>query len=443
MDMDDIEKEPVDKWIIHPFMRFINSSTNGAIVLFAAAILAIIIANSPWAKPFHDFWQIRISLGFYEYGISKTLHHWINDGLMAIFFFMIGLELKREIIAGELREPRKAVLPIAAAIGGMLFPALIYVAFNHSSQAATKGWGIPMATDIAFALGVLYLLGERIPVAVKVFLTTLAMVDDLGAVLVIAFFYTSHINVAGLITGGIFMLVLIFSNYIGVRNTLYYALIGIFGIWLAFLMSGIHPTIAAVLAAFTIPATTKVSKETFSRKVREKLKKLEAANTSDTPIVTEEQLEILNNMRRFTKKALTPLQRLERSYYPFVHYIVLPLFALSNAGVEFSGERFSEIVTNPITIGVFIGLLAGKTLGVAGTSFLLIKFKLAKLPEKMNKWHLLGIGILSAVGFTMSIFISNLAFTAEENSAYAKMGILAASLLAGIAGYFVVKRASR
>ncbi|MCW8939550.1 MAG: Na+/H+ antiporter NhaA, partial [Flavobacteriales bacterium] len=243
---------PVDKWIIDPIQRFINNSTTSGIVLFSSAFLAIILSNSPWSHEFHAFWELEFSISFDGHYITKNLHHWINDGLMAVFFFVVGLELKREIVAGELKDPKNAILPITAAIGGMILPAVVYLLFNQSGPT-TDGWGIPMATDIAFALGVLYLLGNKVPLSLKIFLTALAIVDDIGAVLVIAFFYTSNIDFISLATGGVFMLILIASNLIGIRNTIYYAIIGIGGLWLAFLMSGVHATIAAVMAAMTIP----------------------------------------------------------------------------------------------------------------------------------------------------------------------------------------------
>lgn len=432
---------PVDRWIINPLQRFINNITTSGIVLFSSALLAIIISNSPWAEQFHHFWEIHFTVGFDGHEITKSLHHWINDGLMAIFFFVVGLELKREIIAGELRDPKNAILPISAAIGGMVCPAIIYLMFNKEG-ATTSGWGIPMATDIAFALGVLYLLGDKVPLSLKVFLTALAIVDDIGAVLVIAFFYTSDINFASLATGGVFMVVLIVSNIIGVRNSLYYAIIGIGGLWLAFLMSGVHATIAAVLAAMTIPADVKISEIEYIKKMHLLVTKFDNATPNDVATVTNKQLHIVEDIISYSKGALTPLQRLEHNFHPFVAFVILPIFAFSNAGVTFSGDILGQI-SSPVFTGVFLGLLLGKVLGVFGLVMLLLKLKWVKLPVGMNNLHLLGAGFLASIGFTMSIFIGGLAFTDPMYIFEAKMGVLFASVIASIIGFQIIKYANK
>ena len=297
-----------------------------------------------------------------------------------------------------------------------------------------------MATDIAFALGILYLLGDKVPVSLKIFLTALAIADDLGAVLVIAFFYTSDINMLSLLTGAGFMLVLIIANRIGVSNTLFYGIVGIGGLWMAFLMSGVHATIAAVLAAFTIPAKVKYSEVVFDRKLSGLLARFREAHPNNSPTVTTEQLHILEKVRYVSKKALTPLQRLEHSMHPLVAFIIMPLFALANAGITLSAESLSLLTSN-ITIGVFLGLLLGKVIGVVGLVTMLIRFGWAELPGDFTRRHLLGAGFLAGIGFTMSLFISNLAF---ENKIYieeAKMGILLASIVAGLIGYFILRSA--
>ncbi len=275
-----MKKTPVDTWLTDPLNSFLGRQTTSGIVLFVAALMALIVANSPFADAYHHLWHNEISVGFNDFMISKTLHHWINDGLMAVFFFVIGLELKREIMAGELSNPRDALLPIAAGVGGMVVPALIYLAFNSSGDAS-DGWGIPMATDIAFALGIISLLGNRVPLSLKVFLTALAIADDLGAVLVIAVFYTSHIDLVNLAAGAGFMILLVTSNLLGVRNILWYGLLGIGGLWLAFLLSGVHATIAAVLAAFTIPANVKISDKGFVSRIKALGDKFEMAKSND------------------------------------------------------------------------------------------------------------------------------------------------------------------
>jgi len=435
------KKEPVDRWIIDPMSRFLNNSTMSGIVLFSAALLAILLSNSPWSGAFHHFWEINFSIGFSDWQLSKSLHHWINDGLMAVFFFVVGLELKREIISGELSNPRNAILPIVAAIGGMAVPATVFLIFNPTGDPA-NGWGIPMATDIAFALGILYLLGDKVPVSLKIFLTALAIADDLGAVLVIALFYTSDINMISLLTGAGFLLVLIIANRIGVSNTIFYGIIGIGGLWLAFLMSGVHATIAAVLAAFTIPARVKCDEITYNKKLDELLARFKKAHPNNSPTVTTEQLHILEEIRYVSKKALTPLQRLEHSMHPLVAFIIMPLFALANAGITLSGESLSQVTSN-VTMGVFCGLLFGKMIGVVGFVTLFTKLKLATLPKDFTPQILIGAGFLAGIGFTMSLFIAELAFTQKIFIEEAKMGILLASIVAGLIGYFLIKTASK
>ena len=430
---------PIDKWLINPTKRFINNSTTSGILLFTSAFIALIISNSPWAEAYHHLWEVEFTIGFNGNNIVKSLHHWINDGLMAVFFFVVGLELKREIIAGNLSNPKNAILPIAAAVGGMVFPALIYLIFNSSGEGMS-GWGVPMATDIAFALGVLYLLGDRVPLSLKVFLTALAIADDIGAVLVIAFFYTSDINFVSLFTGAIFMIVLIVSNLIGVRNTIFYGIVGIGGLWLAFLMSGVHATIAAVLAAFTIPANVKMSEAICSYKLKNLVEQFKAAKPNKVSTVTNDQLHILEEIRAVSKSAMTPLQRLEHRMHPLVAFVIMPIFALSNGGVTVSGNLMDQLLS-PVSMGVFFGLILGKVLGVVGMVHLFLKFKWATLPEGVNHQHILGAGFLAAIGFTMSLFITDLAFVNKDLILQSKLGILSASMFASIVGYLIIRTA--
>lgn len=390
---------------------------------------------------FHHFWETPFSLGIGDFQLSKTLHHWINDGLMAVFFFVVGLELKREIVGGELSQPKNAILPIMAALGGMLFPALLFLAFNSTGEAS-NGWGIPMATDIAFALGVLYLLGDRVPLQVKIFLTVLAIADDIGAVLVIAFFYTSSIDFDSLLVGGIFMAVLIFGNIIGIRSTLFYGIIGICGLWLAFLMSGVHATIAAVLAAFTIPANPKLTEKEFLNNLDFLHKEFKNSKPNDNPTITNEQLHILEEIRDYSKKALTPLQRLEHTMHPLVAFLIMPIFALCNAGVTINASMFNEGISM-VTLGVMVGLLFGKLIGVLGFTWLFTKMKWAKLPNELTLLHILGIGFLASIGFTMSLFITELAFEDAQLIKEAKLGVLIASILASFLGYFTMQKAAK
>lgn len=436
-----MKKDPIDRWLVNPMQRFLNNSAMSGIILFFAAFISLILSNSPWAEAFHHFWEVHFSIGFSDWHLSKSLHHWINDGLMAIFFFVVGLELKRELISGELSNPRNAALPIVAAIGGMLVPAVIYLVINPSGEA-TGGWGIPMATDIAFALGILSLLGDRVPVSLKVFLTALAIADDLGAVLVIAFFYTSEIDLASLLSGAGFFGLLLIGNRMGVRNVLFYGIVGVGGLWLAFLLSGVHATIAAVLMAFTIPARVKVDEITYIKKLDELQACFKNACPNNFSTVTSEQLNILKEIRVVSKLAETPLQRLEHALHPLVAFIIMPIFALANSGTSFSAESLTQLTT-PVTLGVFLGLLLGKMLGVVGFVALFVRLKWVVLPQDFTGRLLIGAGFLAGVGFTMSLFISKLAFTNTTFVEEAKMGILLASTISGILGYFIIKNATK
>ncbi|MDH4194948.1 MAG: Na+/H+ antiporter NhaA [Nitrospirota bacterium] len=434
-----MKKTPIDIWLTDPLNNFLGRQTTSGLVLFVAALVALVLANSPFADVYHHLWHNEFSVGFNDFLITKTLHHWVNDGLMAVFFFVIGLELKREIMAGELSNPRDALLPLAAGVGGMVVPALIYLVFNPSGEA-NDGWGIPMATDIAFAVGIISLLGDRVPLSLKVFLTALAIADDLGAVLIIAFFYTSHIDFPSLAVGAVIMILLVTSNLLGVRNTLWYGLLGIGGLWLAFLLSGVHATIAAVLAAFTIPANVKISDKGFVIHIKGLVSKFEAANTNDVTLVTDEQLHVLRDIRRVAKEALTPLQQLEHAMHPFVAFVVMPVFALANAGISFPTDFLGQLAS-PVTVGVAFGLLGGKVLGIIGMCFILIRFKWASFPEQTGWRHLFCAAMLASVGFTMSLFITGLAFSNDTLILQAKLGILMASLMGGAAGYYLLKRA--
>lgn len=436
-----MDRSIYSQWFLDPMKKFMNTSSASGIILFSSAVLAMILSNSSLAGWYHSIWKINVAFSFGSFSLSKDLHHWINDGLMAVFFFVVGLELKREIIAGELSQPRNAILPLSAALGGMLFPALIYVAINGTNSATTDGWGIPMATDIAFALGILYLLGDKVPISLKIFLTALAIADDLGAVLVIAFFYTSDINFVSLATGAVFLIVLIIANILGVRNTLFYGLIGIGGLWLAFLMSGVHATIAAVLAAFTIPARVEVSENIFTKRMQVLLNKFRKAKVDENSTITLEQLNVLSKIKVLTDKATTPLQKLEHAQHGLVAFFILPVFAMANAGVTITADTLADIF-NPVTLGVSLGLFVGKFIGVAGVSLLMIKLKIVPPPAGTNAYHIIGVGFLAAVGFTMSLFITELAFESDYVIGQAKVGILFTSAIAALTGYLIIRYAS-
>ena len=338
-----------------------HGESTAGIVLLVSAVIAMIWANSAWSDSYHHLWEYKISIQAGEYGISKTLHEWINDGLMALFFFVIGLELKREIMAGELSDMGKAILPLIAALGGMLFPALIYFLFNPGGPQS-NGWGIPMATDIAFALGIMSLLGNRVPLSLKIFLTALAIADDIGAVLVIAFFYTSDISMLSLGFGALFLMLLLAANYIGVRSTLFYGLVGIAGVWLAFLMSGVHATIAGVLAAFAIPARTKIDEEKFIQVLEDQLREFHAIPPNDVTLLEPAQYKVIEKINRLTKAAGTPLQKLEYKLHSWVAYLVMPLFAFSNSGITLHAGFLNDIMSSNITLGVLLGLVVGNLL---------------------------------------------------------------------------------
>lgn len=438
--MTKLKETPIEK-VTKPIQKFIQNEKAGGIVLGISVIIALVFANSPLSDEYHHFLEHKFGFQFDgKTYLEYNLHHWINDGLMAIFFFVVGLELKREIVGGELSNPRKALLPIAAAIGGMLVPALVYLAFNPEGEVHS-GWGIPMATDIAFALGVLYLLGNKIPLALKVFLTALAIVDDLGAVLVIAFFYTSDISSVSLLIGFSFLMVMYLGNKLGVRSVLFYAFFGILGLWTAFLLSGVHATIAAVLAAFTIPADVKIKENVFIARINKHLTRFKKSDVNDKiPTLTNEQLHILERMKSDTNKAIPPLQKLEHAMHPMVTFIIIPIFALANAGVSVLDIDLEQLFSTNVVLGVALGLLAGKVVGVVGFTWLCVKLKIAPFPEGMNMKNLFGLSLLASIGFTMSLFVTSLAFTHEEYITQAKIGIFVASIIGGVLGYMILNK---
>ncbi|SEI41166.1 sodium/proton antiporter, NhaA family [Dyadobacter koreensis] len=429
-------KAPIDH-ILQPVSKFIHQEFMGGIILFINVIIAIAWVNSPWADSYHHLWETKISVGFSDFIFKQPLHIWINDGLMAIFFFVIGLELKREFMAGELSTLKKASLPMVAALGGMLVPALIYFLINLGLESE-HGWGIPMATDIAFALALLSMSGKHIPAAVKVFLSALAVADDLGAVLVIAFFYTAHISFAPLLLAGALLLVLIAGNLLGIRGTLFYLLLGI-AVWAGFLFSGVHATIAGVLVAFTIPARTKIDENEYVKSVRKYSLKFENAIPQNGPLTTPEQHQTIEKIKKLSTDAETPLQKIEYSLHPWVAFVIMPLFALANAGMHIGPDFFSGLI-NPVSTGIIAGLLIGKFVGVFSFTWLLVKLGVAELPDGAGWPHIAGVAILAGVGFTMSLFITGLAFENIDLVDQAKYGILIASVLAGTFGIIVLRR---
>lgn len=427
-------------WVLSPLNRIAKKPTTSVFVLFGATITALFFANSPFSEQYLQIWETKISFKIHTFEVEKSLLKWINDGLMSIFFFVIGLELKREIIAGELSQPKKAIVPILGGIGGMVLPALVYVFFTYNfTDESLNGWGIPMATDIAFSLGVLYLLGNKVPTSIKIFILALAIIDDIGAVLVIAFFYTSDISINSLMYGGVFFAVMILLNILKIRSTYVYGIIGIFGLWMAFLLSGIHATIAAVLAAFTIPSYIEISRDEYAAKMKRLAEQFRVCESGECDIATYEEKGILEQISQSTYKITSPLQNLESFLHPIVSYVVLPIFALANAGVALTGD-VHQLLLSPITLGVGLGLLLGKVFGIVGIIFIAHKLKLIKLPRSLSYKNLFGVSLLTAIGFTMSLFITSLAFETPVYLEKAKIGILIASLLGGFLGYFVLKR---
>ncbi len=421
--------------ILTPFEEFIHRQTTSGILLMGMAVLALVLANGPLASAYQQIAHTQISLNIGGWALEMTLHHWINDGLMALFFFVVGLELKRELLVGELANPRHAVLPIAAAIGGMVVPALVYFAVNPQGGAAS-GWGIPMATDIAFAVGVLALLASRVPKALITFLVALAIVDDLGAVMVIAVFYTDSIALGPLAaSGGLFTLLLVF-NLGGIRNPIPYFIVAVL-MWYALQHSGVHATLAGILGALSVPAKPKYDPVRFSEHVKKLMSRFDASHQPGKSIMTNTELRaVVQALENGVHSVEAPLQRLEHIWHMPVAYLVIPIFALANAGIPLSVDTLAENLSHPVTLGVLLGLVVGKFLGITGASWLVLKLGVAQLPKDTRLTQIAGVSLLAGIGFTMSIFVAELAFGGREDLLLvAKTGILAASLVAGVAGF--------
>jgi len=434
----------LEKTIAQPFQKFFKRITGGGILLMFVTLVALIWANSPLRDYYDEVWHHDFVLGFSPNELHKSLLHWINDGLMVIFFFVVGLEIKREIIAGELSTFRQAVFPIFAAIGGMIVPMAIFASFGLQGEAS-HGWGIPMATDIAFSLAILSILGTRVPLSLKVFLTALAIVDDLGAILVIAIFYSHEIQWIFLSIALVLLIILFLANYFDIQAITLYTGIG-FVIWFLFLKSGIHPTIAGVLIAFSIPARPKVHINEFIPKIKRKLEHFSNLPKDDTNFVlSNDQLAAIDHAEELVLKVQSPLQRIEHHLSGVVNYIILPLFALSNAGVTIlaPGSPLTSItsVFTTLSLIIAISLIFGKMIGISLFSWLAVKFKLAVKPKKVSWLAFIGLGLLGGIGFTMSLFIAGLAFVSPELQDQAKVGIFVGSILSGFAGFFVLKYA--
>lgn len=375
--------------------EFIKLESSGGIVLFTAAVIAIIIDNSPWHIYYQRLFNEPMSFHIGAFSLSKPLLMWINDGFMTIFFLLVGLEIKREMLEGELSQFNKAMLPVIAAIGGMVVPALIYIFFNAGDKVALRGWAIPAATDIAFALGILSLLGKRLPVSLKLFLTAFAIIDDIGAIIIIAVFYTKHISLLSLFIASIMVLALVLLNRFRVRYLAPYLVVG-FILWVSVLNSGVHATLAGIILAFTIP------------------------------------------LRDDKHPKKSPLRYLEHLLHPWVAFAILPLFAFANAGVSFSGVTLSELFSS-VPLGIAAGLFFGKQIGIWGATMLAVKLKISKMPKGASSLGIYGVSLIAGVGFTMSLFIGSLAFGHEAHyPAMVRMGVIMGSILSGVLGYFVL-----
>lgn len=421
---------------LSPIQKFIKAESFSGILLFISMALALILSNSPIRDYFNSIWECEMGIKSDNFKLIKPLILWINDGLMAIFFFLIGLEIKREILIGELNTFKKASLPIFAAIGGMLIPLFLYLALNNSSETVS-GWGIPMATDIAFTLAILKLLGNRVPISLKIFLTAFAIIDDIGAILVIALFYTGDISWSLLLIAGILLAILYFLSFKRIHNKYVLLIFGII-IWALFLKSGVHPTVAGILVAFAVPIRQRINEFKYAEKLKEITRKLTTSNnTNSFPMLSKRQIEEIDNLEDWTSKVQSPLQQLEHSLHNWVAFLIMPIFALSNAGIYFSNEM---VIDFSLALNLALSLFLGKAIGVSLFSYLSIKLKIAALPNQTNFTDIIGVAILSGVGFTMSLFIGGLAFNNDVFMNSAKIGIIAGSIVSGILGYIILRR---
>jgi NhaA family Na+:H+ antiporter len=423
--------QPIDT-ITSPFVRFAKMEAAGGILLLGSTIAALVLANSRWEQGYQAIWHTQVTVGFGRFFLSESRHEWINDGLMSVFFFLVGLEIKREVLIGELSSLRQAAFPFIAALGGTIVPALVYIIVAHGS-GAEKGWGIPMATDIAFALGVLVLLGNRVPLSLKIFVTALAIVDDIIAVLVIAIFYTAQIHFFSLAAGLALVALSFGANLLGIRKPAVYALIGICA-WAAVLQSGVHATVAGVLLAFTIPARTYLDRDHFLNRCRRVLDRFEAA-----PPDSYEAHAAIHTLETQCELVESPLHRIEHILQPWVSLLIMPLFAFANAGVRILGN-VSAAARHPVSLGVALGLFLGKPIGIWLFARLSVGIRLATPPAEVSWGKIFGASWLCGIGFTMSLFIATLAFGEGTLLDMSKIGTLVSSVGAGLCGSFFLLR---
>ena len=421
------------------FSNFFHKEATGGILLFFATIIALVLANFPQLFDINAFWEKELTITVGDFVQKMSLRDWVNDGLMMIFFFVVSLAIKREIMVGELSSVKKATLPIIAAAGGMCMPALIYLFFNTGDPYTVRGWGIPTATDIAFAVGVLSLLGNRIPVSVKIFLTALAIADDLGAMLVIAIFYPTHeIHFDMLLIAGIIMAIVCVLNVLRLRHTFVYFIAGLI-LWFIMLQSGVHATISGVLLAIVIPTRTRISGTKFYAHSKFLINKFKKSYTNNEPLLANQEcFEVVNSMRFEIAKVSSPLQKFETALHGFSMYVIMPIFALANACIVINPDVFTHIFSDA-SLGIICGLVIGKPVGIFLFSFVVIKLGVSKFSDGMNWKLLLNAGIFAGIGFTMSLFVSNLAFADPSYIDTAKIAILTGSTLAGILGVVAVR----
>ena len=426
----------IPRTFVQPFIRFTRIEAASGLLLLAGTVLALIWANSPWSSVYHElFEETRVVFGLGPIHLDESVAEIINDGLMAIFFFVVGLEIKRELAVGELREPRAAALPVVAALGGMLVPALIYVWLTAGAGPdAVPGWAIPMATDIAFVVGLVALLGRRVPPAAKLFILALAIADDLGAILVIALFYTSDLSLSWLgVSAGLLVLIGL-AQRSGIRSSLFYGAAAL-ATWYAMLESGVHATIAGVALAFLTPARAFYSSDEFETKARDILDSYTIGSSPEDEEKSDYEAELITAI---AIESIAPLNRLENRLLPWTSYLIVPLFALANAGIDFRGVDLGDLITPPIALGVALGLVIGKTVGISLFTWLAVKTGLGKLPTATSWRHVVGLAALGGIGFTVSLFITNLAFADRNLADIARIGIFAGSLSAGVLGAVIL-----
>ncbi len=437
------ERREVTPHLILPFHRFFKNEASSSILLILAAAVAIAWANSPVRETYHHFWETPLSVSLGELSIRLSLREWINEAVMCVFFFVVGLEIKREVLVGELSTRKKALLPVSAAVGGMMVPALIYFSLNLGRETS-GGWGIPMATDIAFALGVLYILGQRVPAGLKVFLSAFAIADDMGAVLVIALFYTRGIAVDYLLLSILILIVIAIASYFWIRSTLFYALMALL-LWFAVLGAGIHSTVAGILVALFIPARGRYNTDRFLEEVGYYLSRFQCPprGCGESILLNQEHLNSVQSIEMACHHVETPLQRLEHALHPWVAFLVIPLFALANGGVSLEGVGLTRLFDSRVETGIILGLLLGKPIGITLSTWLAVKTGMSELPYRVRWGHILGVSVLGGIGFTMSLFIATLSFQEQRLVEEAKFGILTASLLSGITGISILYLLSR